>query len=454
MSSRPEVNLSRRSFNAAAAASAFTIIRPELVRGAGKERLRAGLVGCGGRGTQAVENMLTGEPNVELVAVADIFEDRQENSLKRLRGLDPKLSSRIKVTPETRFIGFDAFKKVIASDVDIVMLIVYSSPPFLTFTLPMAFLLSSVVVLGRLSGENEILALKASGVNLNYLFVPISVLGLLVFVAGFFNNALFLSKSSEAFKTTLADIAKKGISIEDKEGIFNDSIKGVVIYIDGVDTKTKTLSGIVISDDRDETARQTITAQAGKVNVDTSTLDLSFVLYNGSLQRWEKLSDTYRSLSFKDYTFSLNLAALLPGKSTRTPDWERSAAELRRELRKAKGERRYELLIEIYKKFSVPFSVVAFTLLTVPLGIKRKSEGKFSGVVYSLGIFICYYFLSAMMENVGRVYGVWPPLICFAPNIAFSVAGLCLISRLNNEDQGRIFDRLRHIWEPYLAKVK
>ncbi|MCX6634914.1 MAG: Gfo/Idh/MocA family oxidoreductase, partial [Acidobacteria bacterium] len=119
---------SRRSFleQSALAASAFTIIRPELLRGAGKEKLTAGLVGCGGRGTQAVENLMTGDPNVELVAVADVFEDRQESSLKRLRGMDPKISSRIKVTPETRFIGFDAFKKLIASDIDIVML---ATPP-------------------------------------------------------------------------------------------------------------------------------------------------------------------------------------------------------------------------------------------------------------------------------------------------------------------------------------
>ena len=109
---------------------------------------------------------------------------------------------------------------------DIVLLIAYSCPPFLTFTLPMAFLLSTVVVLGRLSSENEILALKASGVNLMYLFVPIAMLGVAVFFAGFLNNSLLLSKSSDAFRTTLAEIAKKGISIEDKEGIFNDTIPG------------------------------------------------------------------------------------------------------------------------------------------------------------------------------------------------------------------------------------
>ncbi len=318
----------------------------------------------------------------------------------------------------------------------------------------MAFLLSTVIVLGRLSNENEILALKASGVNLMYLFVPISALGIAVFFAGFMNNSLLLSKSSEAFRTTLADIAKKGISIEDKEGIFNDTIPGVVIYIDKVNAKSKILSGIVISDDRDETARQTVTAETGAVNVDTNTLDLSFRLRNGSLQRWEKQADAYRSLSFKDYTFSLNLASLLPNRELRKKPFEMDVNELRKALLRSKGEDRYEYSLEIYKKLSVPFSIFAFVLLTLPLGIKRKTEGKLSGVVYSLLIFICYYILSAIMENIGKVYEASPLLVCFAPNIIFSAAGVYLVIQLNNEERGRVFDKFRRLWEPRHAPTE
>jgi len=337
---------------------------------------------------------------------------------------------------------------------DIVLLVAYSCPPFLTFTLPMAFLLSAVVVLGRLSSENEILALKASGVNLMYLFVPIAALGLIVFWAGFLNNSLLLSKSSDAFRSTLANIAKKGISIEDKEGVFNDSIPGVVIYIDRVDAQNKVLSGIIISDDRDEGVRQTVAAQKGTVNIDTASYDLSFKLRNGSLQRWEKQLDAYRSLSFKDYTFSLNLASVMPNREWRKRPYEMDINELRKAFLGAKGESRYEYAVEIYKKLSVPFSIVAFVLLTVPLGVKRKTEGKFSGVVYSLLIFICYYILAAVMENIGRVYEAPPFLVCFAPNILFSMVGLYLITQLNNEDQGKIFDRLKRTWDRRFAKAE
>src|SRR5438132_3463023 len=117
-------SVSRRSFltSAAAGSAAFQIIKPELVRGAGNEKLRAGLIGCGGRGTQAGENILTGCDNVEIVAMADLFEDRLEGSLRRTQRLKPELSSRFKVDAEHRFTGFDAYKKLIASDIDIVML--------------------------------------------------------------------------------------------------------------------------------------------------------------------------------------------------------------------------------------------------------------------------------------------------------------------------------------------
>jgi hypothetical protein len=74
-----------KSLVAGTEASALTIIKPELVRGAGKERLRAGLVGCGGRATEAAIDLLTADSNVELVSIGDIFEDKLRKSLTNLR---------------------------------------------------------------------------------------------------------------------------------------------------------------------------------------------------------------------------------------------------------------------------------------------------------------------------------------------------------------------------------
>ena len=108
--------ISRRSFlssSSLAGAGTFTIIRPELVRGAGKERLKAGLVGFGGRGRQAVVDLLTGTENVEIVAVGDIFEDKVTQNLAWLRDSSQhaKIQDRIKIAPDHQFVGFNAFQK-------------------------------------------------------------------------------------------------------------------------------------------------------------------------------------------------------------------------------------------------------------------------------------------------------------------------------------------------------
>jgi predicted dehydrogenase len=120
-------NASRRSFLAGPAALAFTIVKPELVRGWGEERLKLGLIGCGRRGTQAVQQHLFGNRNVELTAMGDLFEDKLEASLRDIReNRTYPVADKVTIRPDHHFVGFDAYRKVLASDVDIVIL---STPP-------------------------------------------------------------------------------------------------------------------------------------------------------------------------------------------------------------------------------------------------------------------------------------------------------------------------------------
>lgn len=88
-----------------------------------RETLKVGLIGCGGRGTGAANQALKADPNVELVAMGDVFKDRLEESYGNLIKIHPE---KVKVKPENRFVGFDAYKNVIASGVDVVLL---AAPP-------------------------------------------------------------------------------------------------------------------------------------------------------------------------------------------------------------------------------------------------------------------------------------------------------------------------------------
>jgi predicted dehydrogenase len=89
------------------------------VHAAGNDTLKIGLVGCGGRGTGAALNALQADKNSKLTALADVFGDRLESSLKLLR---KKGGDKVAVTPETCFTGFDSYQKLIDSGVDVVLL--------------------------------------------------------------------------------------------------------------------------------------------------------------------------------------------------------------------------------------------------------------------------------------------------------------------------------------------
>ncbi len=124
--------IARRDFLKTTAASSAAVAGASLTSqlgiaprayAAGKEVIKIGLVGCGGRGSGAATNALSVKPNVRLVAAADVFEDRMESSLARLKESFPE---RCDVPKERRFLGFDAYKKVLESDVDVVLL---TTPP-------------------------------------------------------------------------------------------------------------------------------------------------------------------------------------------------------------------------------------------------------------------------------------------------------------------------------------
>jgi hypothetical protein len=91
---------------------------------AGSDILKVGLVGCGGRGSGAASQALHADPNVQLTAMGDAFADKLEDSLLGLKSSD--IGDKVAVSSDHKFVGFDAYKHVIDSGVDVVIL---ATPP-------------------------------------------------------------------------------------------------------------------------------------------------------------------------------------------------------------------------------------------------------------------------------------------------------------------------------------
>lgn len=111
----------RRGFLAASAATtAMACLAPGGLFASGSDKIRIGLIGCGGRGTGAAVNCIESSPGVEIIALADLFRDRLESSRSQLQTKVPAESFRI--TDERCFVGFDAYKQVLATEVDLVLM--------------------------------------------------------------------------------------------------------------------------------------------------------------------------------------------------------------------------------------------------------------------------------------------------------------------------------------------
>src|SRR5262245_7964983 len=114
--------LSRRDFVKASSTSTAALLAAPQVYAAGQEAtIKIGLVGCGGRGTGAAENCLNSAPNVQLVALGDMFPDRIKGSQRTL-----SKAPGYKVTDENVFSGWNAYQQVINSSADLVL---FATPP-------------------------------------------------------------------------------------------------------------------------------------------------------------------------------------------------------------------------------------------------------------------------------------------------------------------------------------
>jgi predicted dehydrogenase len=126
-------DLSRRDFirTTAALGAATLVSGTNKIFAAGTDTVRIGLIGCGGRGTHDTTNCLNAAENVELIAMGDLFKDHLDACRANLTRIpeDPeqakaaaKLRAKVKVTDEMCFVGWDAYKQVLATNVDLVIL--------------------------------------------------------------------------------------------------------------------------------------------------------------------------------------------------------------------------------------------------------------------------------------------------------------------------------------------
>ncbi|MCX7817200.1 MAG: LPS export ABC transporter permease LptF [Syntrophales bacterium] len=312
----------------------------------------------------------------------------------------------------------------------VALFVFYILPALLLFTIPISLLVSTMMSLGRMASDNEITALKASGVSLLRLAAPIFVFGFIAFIFCLFLSYYLVPAGNHAAKNLMFNVARQKANIGIKEKVFNDDFHGLLIYADYVPTRGSYMERVFICDSRLSNVTSTIVSQRAYVITDKETLAVILRLRDGSVHSLEKASKRYRRIDFSIYDVKLELSSpeAAEKKDRKKTTSEMSVSELKKKLQSGglnERERR-ELEIEIYKKLSIPTSCLIFAFIAVPLGIKKHRTGRSRGFVMGLLIVLAYYLLrlgGEALAETGRIItilGVW------IPNIVFGVISIYL----------------------------
>ncbi len=160
------------------------------------------------------------------------------------------------------------------SVIDMAKLIMYLQPQLLLLTVPMAFLLSTLLVYGRLNIDNELVIMRMSGMDFKGISVPVAVLGVLCF---FVNIAVSFSigpKSTTKLREETVNIIKKRTPLAIEEGRFNTAFKDILIFIKEK-TDDNTMREIFLYDNRNNQEPRVLMAKEGIISVqDGLTINL------------------------------------------------------------------------------------------------------------------------------------------------------------------------------------
>ncbi|MGB9629690.1 MAG: LPS export ABC transporter permease LptF [Thermodesulfobacteriota bacterium] len=318
---------------------------------------------------------------------------------------------------------------------DVLMIFLFISPSFLTFTTPIAVLLGTLLAFGRLSGDNEITAFKASGVSLYQLFLPVFLFSLLACLFTGFLVFYGLPWGNRGFKATLYLIAQSKTNIEIKERVFNDLFEGLVIYVDRIPLQGKRMEGILIYDERDKGRLNTIFAKEGFLINNPKNHEIILRLESGDIHRLEPKTNIFQKIKFESYDLKLEMSKALASLGKKLKEYEMSIEDIKEKMEglKKKGGNTAPLEVEIHKRYAIPFACMVFGLIGVPLGIQPRRSAKSYGLIFSILILMTYYICSIAFE-IFAAQKVLPPLAAaWAPNLIFGSLGVYLLIKTANE---------------------
>jgi lipopolysaccharide export system permease protein len=319
-----------------------------------------------------------------------------------------------------------------ADILSIALMIVYTLPRFLEFTIPMSVMISILLTFMRMSQENEIVALKGAGVSLYKLLPPVLIFCFLGVFLTMVITVFGVSWGKLSIKKKSIEIARSSIDAALQERQFNSKLEDVMIYVSQVDMKTKELKDIFIENRRTKGIISVSIAPSGRLIRLNDEQVYTIRLYNGIINQVDIEEGSVTSIQFENYDINIDLNRMNKNTGEISKDFdERSLADLVRVIRSGIKDkaRLNEALMEFHEKFAIPFACLSLGLLAFPLGIQSASFRHSSGFGFGICFFLLYYFLLTIGWSAGET-GDYPAFLgMWLPDVIMGGVGIYFLVR-------------------------
>jgi lipopolysaccharide export system permease protein len=293
-------------------------------------------------------------------------------------------------------------------------------PVFLGYTIPIACLISVILAFSRFSADNEIIALRTSGVHLGRLLAPLIILGLIASLSLVVLNERIIPYAHHEQRRVLKNLGAENPTALLEAGMFIHAFENQIIFIHKIDGNQ--MSNITIYQPKPDGPTRTIIARRGEFTPVPGGNQIKLKLMDGTSDEPNLESpDNFYKLNFKDYFMTLDISK--DKKEVEKKPQSMTFKELKEET--ARLDRLLvdttHLRTEYFRKITWSFSPLIFILIGFPLAVITNRRERSANIVLAILCFAFYYLISLGCEALSKKGIVPPALIMWTPNM---IAGM------------------------------
>jgi LPS export ABC transporter permease LptF len=316
----------------------------------------------------------------------------------------------------------------------LIAFIAYVLPFSLIFTIPWGLLTAILLVFGRLSADNELIALRSNGVSIGRVCIPLAVVAIVCTAICLWLNVQVAPAAQEKLRSTIFDLATRNpMALFGSDQVI-DQFPGRKIYV-GKKEGNK-LDNIIVFEMNEESLPVRVTyARTGMLEADLENKRILMHLYDARYQQRDEkdpldLRKIRDGINMNEGTLPISLDELYEKEKKRPSRSALSIEQLLDQLKSENKRERSASRTEINKRFSFPFSCIAFAVIGVPLGVTAHRRETSIGFAMGLIVAITYFLFVIIGDTLRATPAAHPELLVWFPNFLFGVLGILLFRRL------------------------